>query len=445
MTVNAIGLADNRPVGPFILACGYCKWTSQEIGIQLDKVTQISAQLSKIYNRNLREAPGRPTITPEPALDLSSPEDPDVAFVNLKTFLRTQLGDLHAGNPLLTPSGDINYSSPSSLARIMSLYTNSGSGYGKMSTQKPTIMRESSSLDEGLRITSTTADKDRIVKLRDEGFNDTTTPSQRSEQLHTPCNFTTDLRPIPMLLRTKRAKRCRACRHILVKPEAKIDSTRYRIRLLARNYILTVNIKPLHPSASHKPLNLNDLQPFQTSQFLLSLRNPMFDPVTVTLATPNRTPGRWGHKVTILCPQFDIGANIDKWDEALSSANPDQQKAGRSTQRFGDPRFEYVGQEGKTAEAGKVWEKGRNWTSVVVEVGVVDVHANNDGAAAATAAEDWGDEDEDVLEIPVFVRMEWEAEVEEKGKETGKEKRELAYWMVLGVGRVGRLDGSVAS
>lgn len=54
-------------------------------------------------------------------------------------------------------------------------------------------------------------------------------------------------------------------------------------------------------------------------------------------------------------------------------------------------------------------------------------------------------EDEDVLEIPVFVRVEWEADI--AGDEGGglstagkdkeaKEKRELAYWCVLGVGRI---------
>lgn len=75
---------------------------------------------------------------------------------------------------------------------------------------------------------------------------------------------------------------------------------------------------------------------------------------------------------------------------------------------------------------------------MVVEVGVVDVYAGDDG-------EEWGDEDEDVLEIPVFIRVEWEAEVEEKGKEGGKEKRELAYWVVLGVGRVGGLEEKIAS
>lgn len=92
------------------------------------------------------------------------------------------------------------------------------------------------------------------------------------------------------------------------------------------------------------------------------------------------------------------------------------------------------------AEAGKVWEKGRNWTSVVVEVGIVDVHADD-----ADVGKEWGDEDEDVLEIPVFVRVEWEAEVEEKGTEGGKEKRELAYWVVIGVGRIGRVEGTARS
>lgn len=89
------------------------------------------------------------------------------------------------------------------------------------------------------------------------------------------------------------------------------------------------------------------------------------------------------------------------------------------------------------AEAGKVWDKGRNWTSVVVEVVCKAV----DGEGEA------GEEDADVVEIPVFVRMEYEAEVERVGGggegegegKGGREKRELAFWVVVGVGRVGRL------
>ncbi|KAL8690077.1 MAG: hypothetical protein Q9218_004391, partial [Villophora microphyllina] len=424
MTVNAVEVTNNhRPTGPFILSCGYCNWTSQEIGIQFDKLIRMSAHLDEIYKRSVREKPEGSTQI-EGHTEISNVENSVTSFNNLKGFLKTQLSNANPDNPLLTPSGDINYSSPSSIARIMSLYTNLGGGYGKKATQKPAIMRESSSVEEGLRLTTSRSEIDVITKLRIEGYSSTTNLAQRSSQTHTPCSFTSDLRPIPMLLRTKRARRCRTCRHILVKPEPKVESTRYRIRLLARNYVPTLNIKALHTSALQRPVDLNNIRPLQTSQFLLSLRNPVFDPVTVTLATPTLTPGRWGHKVTILCPQFDIDANADAFDEALDT-NTSQQKAGaRSTKRFGDPKFEHVGQDGKVAEAGKVWERGRNWISVVVEVGVADVYADG--------GEVWGEEDEDVLEIPVFVRVEWEAELEEKGKEGDKEKRELAYWVVLG-------------
>ncbi|KAL8872289.1 MAG: hypothetical protein Q9174_002061 [Haloplaca sp. 1 TL-2023] len=421
MTVNAVNRSDGHQI--FILACGYCNWTSQEVGLEFSKVSRISAQLEELYNKNASNATREPT---EPGSDKSSSTrvGSEIAFTSLKTFLKGQLNETHPDNPLLTPSGDINYSSPSSLARIMSLYTSFGSG--KKSLQRPTTIRESVSVDEGLILTSSTSEEESLKKLLMEGYSATTTPGQRSAQTQNSCPFTSDLRPIPMLFRTKRAKRCRTCRHILVKPEAKVESTRYRIRLLARNYTPTIRLKPLHASPSQAAINLDNIRPLQTSQFLLSLRNPLFDPVSVTLATPNRTPGPWGHKVTILCPQFEIGANTDAWDEALdtSSRAASQQKV---VKRFGDPRFEHVGQDGRLAEAGKVWEKGRNWTTVVVEVGIADVFADG---------EDEGNEDEDCLEIPVFVRLEWEAETEEKGKEGAKEKRELAYWVVLGVGRV---------
>ena len=104
-------------------------------------------------------------------------------------------------------------------------------------------------------------------------------------------------------------------------------------------------------------------------------------------------------------------------------------------------KVEYVGGErGKVAEAGKVWEKGRNWTTVVVEVVCQDVEEAGEG--------------EDVLEIPVFLRMEWEGDAMEREEGRGgsgvgeslkgeerKEKRELAFWVVVGVGRIERLEG----
>ena len=127
------------------------------------------------------------------------------------------------------------------------------------------------------------------------------------------------------------------------------------------------------------------------------------------------------------------------WDEALGADAGDERgerrelgggKGGRGANGEG-------GEEGKEkeAEAGKVWERGRNWTSVVLEVVCAVVGGGDEDGRA---------EDADVLEIPMFVRVEYEVEVagEEGGGEKERmEKRELAYWCVLGVGRVAGLGG----
>jgi dynactin 4 len=274
-----------------------------------------------------------------------------------------------------------------------------------------------------------------------------------------------DLRPMPALLRTKRAKRCAACKHILVKPESKPTSTRYRIKLTALNYIPLVMLKPMPGTAVSKPASgeIDDttLQPHRPHQWVLTLKNHLFETVKVSLATPAVTPGRLGHRVTVLCPQFEIGAHSDVWYDALDDK--------RMSVTMSAPRGD-VG----VAEAGKVYDKGRNWTSVVLEVvpvgavrpkslvnirqeqssvessGLNGLEGNmqNEQQEDVTAAAD----DDDVVEIPIRVRLEWRQSDAEEGEDGAKKtttkinedgevvdeaRRELAYWMVLGVGRVG--------
>lgn len=359
--------------------------------------------------------------------------DPNTIFSSIRSFYSSQLSSSNPSDPLLTPSGGYNYSSPNSLARIMSLYT--GRSFGKKNQGKSSLMRESADISEGLKVLDETSDAEIIRKMRNSGWTATASISQQAEQRHT-TKFSDGLRPNQTLLRTKRSKRCQACRHILVKPEPKVQSTRFRIRLIALNYIPTISLKPLQssPSTQLPPIDLNALQPFRASQFLLTLKNPLFDLVKVTLATPTTTPGTHGHKVTILCPQFDIGPNVDQWDEALGDG-----KSRRSSKLVSASKVESAGGErvGRVAEAGKVWGKGRNWTTVVVEV----------VCAPVDAREDIEEDDSDVLEIPVFVRMEWVADLEREDGDGGmggdekKDKRELAYWSVIGVGRVEKSEG----
>lgn len=410
------------------------------------------------------------TPTPEAPAEL----DPSARFAALKRFYTKQIEDtsISATDPLASDFGAA-FSSPSALNRIMSIYTSSSHLYGggaKKAKSKPPVMREALTPEEGLKIINADSDQSTINHIASEDctWDDMLSSEQRAFQ-SPDARFVEDLRPLPVLLRTKRSKRCKSCKHILVKPEFKPASTRFRIRLIALSYIPLPTLRPLMPAAlpgqavsatSLLQLNLDALSPLRPIQYLLTLKNHMFDPVRVTLATPSLTPGRVASKVTILCPQFELGANSDVWDEALQAAPVAPSSSTNPLSRPGAPGYE------KVAEAGKVWDKGRNWTTVVLEVVPEALPGTNPTIPLpplSSEAKDDDDEeekkkdsplreDEDVLEIPVFVHLEWDSENQmdsehqdrhsrqrEKDGDNDKAdlvKRELAYWMVLGVGRI---------
>ncbi len=472
-------------------------WTSLDIGIKFDRPTNIRAQLDKIANGGKPRAPSKPAETPglarrssylsresysrtstttevptptqqeDPTKEASL--DPAARFSALKAFYKNQLTATSAADsnhPSL--SGDFSYSSPASLSRILNLYSASGSFQPKKKP-KPQLMREALYPSEGLLIPSPNAATSTQTKLLSNscgGFINTTTLPQRHFQTgpgggNPDARFVDELRPMPAPLTTKRAKRCKECRHILVKPEPKPTSTRHRIKLVALSYIPHISLKPLSgppaagggTSTSSGPSALlfgGDvvLEPGHATQWVLKLTNPLFDAVRVNIATPAVTPGKYGHRVTILCPQFEIGPNSDVWEEALNTKSGGAGAAGKPAN----------GGNGAVAEAGKVYEKGRNWTSVVVEVVPVrhtTTQSPVEAAAAekkevvqvqAPAADEDEDEDKEALEIPIRVRLEWrqgdlddaanqKARLNEEGVEDGS-TRELAYWMVLGVGRL---------
>lgn len=437
--------------GPWILNCNYCMWNTLEIGIKFEKSTNIRAQLDRIENGGGERRPSKApepdrksTLSREPfspqikendtdlkeKAELPPPSDLSSRFNALKSFYKDQLAASAGSDPSL-PSTDFAYSSPSSLARIMHLYTNPNSSFIRKANQKPTIMREALAANEGLSLPD---HANSISHLPENPYSNITSPSQRLQQnpnfIGAPtARHASSLRPMPALLRTKRNKRCKECKHILVRPEFKPTSIRYRIKLIALNYIPLVSLRPLS-DVKQPSLDSADvlLEPAKPSQWILTLRNHLFDTVNVSLGTPSITPGKYGHKVTILCPQFEVGANSDVWDDALNSK--DAQKA--------------VTSPGEQI-AGKIYDRGRNWTSVVVEIvpgSIVKIKQ------VGQEVEDEEEEEEDVIEVPVRVRLEWtqndpdgaggEKKKSEKVTEDGEEgRRELAYWMVLGVGRVG--------
>lgn len=379
------------------------------------------------------------------------PMGKDARFAALKNFYRAQIAET-SNSPSDHLNSDFGFSSPGALNRLMSLYTTSSRlsglyGGNKKAKSKPPVMREALTASEGLQIAPSNGENDVVARLSssDCGWDGVASLDQRANQ-PADARFVNDLLPLPVLLRTKRAKRCKSCKHILVKPETKPQSTRFRIRLIALSYIPLPTLSPLAlssssalPSIAPTP-DLNSLAPLRPIHVLLTLKNHMFDPVRITLATPSVTPGRVATKVTVLSPQFEIGANSDVWDEALQ---------GASAPLTGESKSAGLGLRG-VPEAGKVWDKGRNWTTVVLEVvpgtlagssaegGDGNPQTTDEDVVAVAASR----KDEDVLEIPVFVHMDWDADAQLDQPNVGRAKaddkvtRELAYWMVLGVGRI---------
>ncbi|KAK4188616.1 putative dynactin Arp1 p62 subunit RO2 [Podospora australis] len=465
------------PHTTYCLTCSYCNWSSTEIGIRFDKPNSIHAQLAKIRNGgetrltakerkerrkelSSHRGGGHAAAVAAAAAAAAASEEAEVVdletqFANLKSFYNRQLADPNASENSLSTLGDLGFSSPSSLSRIMNLYTG-GRLNDTRTKSRLGIMREAYTPSEGLLVANLD-ESDAIAKLHQTTLEDTSSmdqlmaqpPNLGEPQLHGEACFASSLRPIPYLLRTKRSKRCPVCRHIISKPEAKIQNTRFRIRLVAGSYMPSISIKRLSlPGANGSSSSLvagDFLEPFKPVHFVLTFKNPIFEPLKVTLGTPAKTPGRFPSKVTVLCPTFDIDANTDVWDEALK--DNDRESSVRNTDGSGSSsrrqRAGTVGESGQfQVEAGKVWGRGRNWVSIVVEVVPASLQLRN--------KDDVLKEDEDILEIPMFVRIEWEVEgggdddvsgqsaAGRSGAGTGeqKEKRELAYWCVLGLGRI---------
>ncbi|KAL1888592.1 hypothetical protein Sste5346_009461 [Sporothrix stenoceras] len=426
--------------------------------------------------------------------------DLETQYANLKQFYQRQLAEANGGGVGgLSSFGDLSFGSPASLSRIMNMYTSgmagSGSRFDKKSQQRIRSMREARDesegfqpaiLDESAAIARLHGGSDSQIRggggrgsfsgeSTPDGWDLTASAEQRAaqskfigdEHLHGRARFLDELRPVPFLLRTKRSKRCPICRHIISKPEAKSTNNRFRIRLVAGSYIPSISIRPLQggapvpvPTSSRSAaaaaaaaaVPTNILEPLKPVQYILTFKNPIFESVKVTLATPSTTPGRFASKVTVLCPQFEIDSNTDVWDDALRDSVAGGGGSGSGSGSRSRRGEDAGGQQ--QAMAGKIWERGRNWVSIVVEV--VPPSLNLDLLAMASKPIGKVDEgaskkidlsplreDEDIVEIPMFVRVEWETDAGQDGvgastskDKDAKENRELAYWCVLGIGRV---------
>lgn len=443
----------SKPDGEYILMCQYCDWSTLEIGVKFNKPTKITEQLNKLWKQRMAgeteedESEGKQKHTSESA-HLSH----YAAFANLTKFYREQLSE-SSDQP--NPYSQSPYSSPANLARIMSLYGGLGYSALKKTREKPQPMREAGGLAEGLTAFASDQvpnDAETLRRMQKLGLDGTAAPQQRfTSPQNYDAHFTEELWPVATPLKVKRGKRCRTCRQILARPDNKVGSARYKIRLLAMTHMPRLLLRPLQnlgplPNPAFRlraePIDQPKLRPYQTQQYILTVRNPIFDPVKVTLATPTTTPGKVASKVTILCPTFAIGASGDKWDDIEASAIS---ASGDGSRKAAMASLTGSADADRQPEAGKIWEKTKNSTSVVLEIVPGNLTRRRPGIVSTPSKgeeqEEELQEDDDVLEIPIFVRVDWEHEptdIQDAEKKSRGETihKELAYWCVLGVGRI---------
>jgi len=167
-----------------------------------------------------------------------------------------------------------------------------------------------------------------------EDIGEVATIEQRWVNSWTSSLHASDLKPLRIPLHSKKSKRCPTCRHILIKPEQKAQSVRYKIKLVAANYLpaITVSIPVLTPpppptstlkrSTVAKPQEdekaaQSQLQAGKTYPFQLAFTNPLYDPITVKVSV-QRTASTSGRRplfaVSLPSTPFTIAAYAEAWE-----------------------------------------------------------------------------------------------------------------------------------
>ncbi|EIN12571.1 dynactin p62 [Punctularia strigosozonata HHB-11173 SS5] len=279
---------------PFFLYCNHCRWDSAEVGITFEKPTGLAAQLQKFED--------------------SAPDA--LEFDRLKEHFEPLLQ--RAASSLPPPQSISRHASHSSsvTAAAASALARDVTGTASKYSAHP-LARSRSSKDRSLNkdempeyrarvdIASASvlgagggeADAEYIRHL--ENIGQVATLEQRWVTSWTTPLHVADLRPLRIPLQSKKTKRCSTCRHILIKPEQKAQSVRYKIKLVAANYLpaITASVPVLNrveptrrPGAAADAESTTGMQAGKTYPFQLALTNPLYDPIQVRLSVQRAGP-----------------------------------------------------------------------------------------------------------------------------------------------------------
>ncbi|KAH7106767.1 dynactin p62 [Auriculariales sp. MPI-PUGE-AT-0066] len=296
---------------PYFLFCNFCRWDSTEVGVTFEKATGLAAQLQK---------------TEETAPDV-------VEFERLKEHFEPFLRAPHNGAIAHSHSNPIISAASSALARDISLpgltkYSGllaGRRGHSSRSSEKTSKDREElaefrARVEAGSSAKAVDGERDWIARL--ERVEDVARVEQRWTSSWMGTSRARDLRPLRVPLHSKKSKRCPMCRHIIIKPEQKSQSVRYKIKLTATSFLPAIAVTVPPPTATAAaaaaadPTATIQFNAGRTYQFRLAFTNPMYESITVTLAVqrPPLLKGRPSFAVSLPSPAFGVAAFAEAWE-----------------------------------------------------------------------------------------------------------------------------------
>ncbi|KAI9207845.1 dynactin p62 family-domain-containing protein [Polychytrium aggregatum] len=314
-TLTVVSIVDPGAAGATVsganihyLSCGVCRWDSLEIGLKFERPTGLAMQLQKAED-----------------------ERSDVKeFESLRAYFEKAMKAQGQPTGVLKSGGAINSISSSLLASIPGL---ASLGMGLPKTNPLPIGRTEElepyeSYAKEFPDNSKADEEDPLWRL-----DTVTTLAQRLNQPDDEPRRRMDLRPQRIQLRTKRSKRCRQCDHFLIKPEIKAVATRFKIKLIAREFLPTITIA--------QPMPLSPLTPDVPVKLLLKFTNPIDQEMDVSIATPF-APGASKSEtdassasqhcvVTVLAPTFTIPPHNEMWQYDEPATLPSQRGRTAST------------------------------------------------------------------------------------------------------------------
>ncbi|KAJ8515377.1 hypothetical protein ONZ45_g7187 [Pleurotus djamor] len=288
---------------PFFLYCNHCRWDSAEVGITFEKPTGLAAQLQKVEDS-----------APE-SLEFERLKEHFEPFIRAASVSASTSSYPHSTNhhPHAHPSSSIAAASAALSRDIpgVARYNAHGRSAGRSGKDKTANKDEfpvyKSRMDVMAASNSFGGGGERDVELMQhmESPYEIASLEQRWGASWTSSLKIDDLKPLRVPLHAKRTKRCSTCTHILIKPEQKAQSVRYKIKLMAANYLPAISIALPHVLNARPPTqeakrtlgrsaappqpeddreSQGGMYAGKTYPFHLAFTNPLYDPIQIKLS-----------------------------------------------------------------------------------------------------------------------------------------------------------------